>query len=315
MFAVVNACQEKEDLPECTKKDSLILAADCLIVAALVTLVCLAVIGKVRLGLPGPVGTVNNPWIQAMIGVSAGLFAADLIAAVVKWKARLDDKETNQLYEQYRKLEETIAGTLSQKILEKYPRYMVCMASSKYMGWEGILKLHAKAHYQPTDKIRDLSIEESTRRLASISTNEIDKMIAFAIPERELTSVHNLGNLNAILKQWFAMDEVDEAARDRALRWCYANHYRQGSDSDKIISYDGAYKLAGAVGILEAAALYHIYQMKTVHAAEMKKMGEYFKEHSIGEWRPFKDKIKDRLGLIADALGWHISDPKLMHLD
>lgn len=82
-FAVTNLCGSKVDLEKYKGTDKASFVLDCLLVAALVTAVCLVVIGKIDLGL-GETGTLSNPWMQGFIGGGAGIIIVDAVTALIK---------------------------------------------------------------------------------------------------------------------------------------------------------------------------------------------------------------------------------------
>lgn len=79
-FTVTNLIS-KSDHYTCADKASL--GADCVIVAGLVSLVCLIVIGKIDVGIPGEM-SIGNPYVLAMIGTLGAIFVADMIMMIKK---------------------------------------------------------------------------------------------------------------------------------------------------------------------------------------------------------------------------------------
>lgn len=82
-FAAVNLYGSKTNLEQYSTSDKAALVLDCLLVAAMVTAVCLVVIAKVDLGL-GAVGTLSNPVMPLFIGLSVGIFVSLVITMIVK---------------------------------------------------------------------------------------------------------------------------------------------------------------------------------------------------------------------------------------
>lgn len=101
-FTVTNLCGLQIDLSKYQRTDQASLIGDCVVVAALVTVVCLVVIGKIDLGL-GKVGTMSNPWMQGFVGAAIGIFVVDGITALIKyrsepyWQPRFSDRLTQLL--------------------------------------------------------------------------------------------------------------------------------------------------------------------------------------------------------------------------
>lgn len=322
MFAVTNACREKEWLPTCTIGDSLTLAADGLIVAALVTLVCLAVIGKVAVA--GPVGTVNNPWIQAMIGVSAGLFAADLVAAVVKWKAGKPQENTlksssegtsYQSQSDIQKDPASKADEVVKKLRSKIasnPKYQQLTGLFFDVAPQRFVQLHAASKGQVISSVqcRNTSDEQAIEKIAAIPEGEIEGMAA-GIPSEEIWCYCKKENLAVILKEWFGMAQFQEPTLKAALTWCYKQHQGQVPNPEQLTSYEAR----SSVNRLEAMALYLIYKKSMLHPNELRKIEQYLQPHQADQAVGFKDRIKARLAKIANYLDWTVNDPNAMELD
>lgn len=80
-FAVTTFCSP--NIQKCTGEDGAFATLDFFLVASLVSVVCLTVIAKMDLGL-GQVGTFSNKWMQALVGISGGIFVLDLVAFCLK---------------------------------------------------------------------------------------------------------------------------------------------------------------------------------------------------------------------------------------
>lgn len=94
-FTVVNFCGSPVGLEKYQGGDKASLALDSLLIVALISLVCLSVIGKIDVGL-GEVRTLANPWTQGLIGAACGIFVLDMITAVVKSRSLTPTKPTPQ---------------------------------------------------------------------------------------------------------------------------------------------------------------------------------------------------------------------------
>jgi hypothetical protein len=80
--------------PDFSTQEKGCIALDCVLAAALVTAVCLMVIGKIDLRL-GPVGTLNNAWVKGFLAGAGAVVVFDGIALVMKAKSETSLPKTS----------------------------------------------------------------------------------------------------------------------------------------------------------------------------------------------------------------------------
>lgn len=305
MFPLINACGEKDRLQDYTSSDRVSLVVDCLIVAGLASLVCLVVIGQIDIGLPGPVGTIDNPWIQAMIGGGAGFFVADVITGVVKWRAGQGERETKQKQE--------LTGTWISKLQPQLtaPKYRLeglVICPGGFDEVQKVVERHCDVPYvEKSGPSRGYAVyrgqaevkkarAEKAKKLAnpsSCSDSELAQ-IANGIDLHEIRCTLSRDNLNVVFRDWYGLSEIGQAEYDEAVLWYNA----------KKSSYSTRLGCRGTE--LETMVLYHV--LKTNQHADQ-TVAEKVKAGLMRQYDdslPVEDNIKNCMNYRCIWNGWSV---------
>lgn len=307
MFTLANVREDKWNLENCTKGDAVSMALDCLIVAGLVSLVCVVVIGKIDIGLPGPVGTIDNPWIQAMIGGAAGFFVADVITGVVKWRAGASsrDWQQNELITKDKwipALQPHMKGAkFAHGGLTLDTRAINYSALCFVIGAPIDKQMRADGTYtDPDNPVRAARIESAFQAISTEAPN-----LAARIPLAMMRGQLNPDNLGIVLGEWFGptIPAIQMADFEAAKTW-YQSMEKDDPGFPKV--QWGGKNESGKV--LEALALYVVVKKNLVgsHGAAIRQYFENY--HPWYLVNSTEDTIKGYFRYLAFRLNWKTSN-------